>query len=34
MSEYLIPYDRKKKLRYKSYKKGGKYRTIKLKKNG
>lgn len=35
MSEYEAPYDRRKKQKYKSYKKGGKYRSVKLKnKNG
>ena len=33
-ADYGVAQDRRKKMKYKSYKKGGKYRSVKLKKNG
>lgn len=33
-ADYGVAHDRRKKIKYKAYKKGGKYRSVKLKKNG
>ena len=32
MNDYAVPYERRKKIKYKAYKRGGKYRSVKLKK--